>query len=115
MGETRIDDASIGAAAKADDTTNVEGAVTSGAGEAKEATAAEAAAGSEPSADADAALSADGSAANGSASDTWFPPPPAAPTQLDASGLRFDFNDGCRVFMPDSDHPWRVRHFRRRR
>src|SRR5579871_4559206 len=46
-------------------------------------------------------------------------PPPAAPvnheapaeipTQLGPKGLRFDFNDGCRVFLPESDHPWRVR------
>ncbi len=109
MGEARSDDASFGALAKADDITNVEGAVTSGAGEAKDATAAEAAAVSEPSADTGAVLSADGSAANGSASDTWFPPPPAAPTQLDASGLRFDFNDGCRVQAPQGPDVWRIR------
>ncbi len=37
--------------------------------------------------------------------------PPAAdvPTQEGPKGLRYDFNDGCRVAMPESDHPWRVR------
>jgi autotransporter strand-loop-strand O-heptosyltransferase len=31
------------------------------------------------------------------------------PTQEGPKGLRYDFNDGCRVVMPQSDHPWRVR------
>ena len=31
------------------------------------------------------------------------------PTQEGPKGLRYDFNDGCRVAMPQSDHPWRVR------
>ena len=31
------------------------------------------------------------------------------PTQHGARGLRFDFNEGCRVFLPESEHPWRVR------
>src|SRR6185312_2045421 len=31
------------------------------------------------------------------------------PTQHGPHGLRFDFNDGCRVLLPESDHPWRVR------
>src|SRR5215472_3810488 len=31
------------------------------------------------------------------------------PTQEGPRGLRFDFNDGCRVLLPDSDQPWRVR------
>ena len=31
------------------------------------------------------------------------------PTQEGPKGLRYDFNDGCRVVMPESDHPWRVR------
>src|SRR5579862_4664809 len=37
--------------------------------------------------------------------------PPAAdvPTQEGPKGLRYDFNDGCRVAVPESDHPWRVR------
>ena len=35
--------------------------------------------------------------------------PADLPTQHGPKGLRFDFNDGCRVFLPESDHPWRVR------
>jgi hypothetical protein len=31
------------------------------------------------------------------------------PTQQGPRGLRFDFNDGCRVLLPESAHPWRVR------
>ena len=31
------------------------------------------------------------------------------PTQHGPKGLRFDFNDGCRVFLPETDHPWRLR------
>ena len=31
------------------------------------------------------------------------------PTQEGPRGLRFDFNDGCRVALPQSAHPWKVR------
>lgn len=31
------------------------------------------------------------------------------PTQVGPKGLRYDFNDGCRVMLPPSDHPWKVR------
>ena len=31
------------------------------------------------------------------------------PTQTGPKGLRYDFNDGCRVQLPESDQPWRVR------
>ena len=31
------------------------------------------------------------------------------PTQEGPKGIRFDFNDGCRVLLPESDHPWRLR------
>jgi len=31
------------------------------------------------------------------------------PTQLGPKGLRFDFNDGARIVLPESDRPWRVR------
>jgi autotransporter strand-loop-strand O-heptosyltransferase len=31
------------------------------------------------------------------------------PTQQGPNGLRFDFNDGCRVMIPKSDHPWQIR------
>lgn len=38
-----------------------------------------------------------------------YPAPSATPTQHGPNGLRFDFNDGCRVIVSDSEHPWRVR------
>jgi autotransporter strand-loop-strand O-heptosyltransferase len=31
------------------------------------------------------------------------------PTQEGPRGLRYDFNDGCRVLLPESAHPWKVR------
>jgi autotransporter strand-loop-strand O-heptosyltransferase len=31
------------------------------------------------------------------------------PTQVGPHGLRYDFNDGCRVLLPEGEHPWRVR------
>ena len=33
----------------------------------------------------------------------------AVPTQQGVKGLRFDFNDGCRVDLPESDSLWQVR------
>jgi autotransporter strand-loop-strand O-heptosyltransferase len=47
------------------------------------------------------AASSQGTGADRSAADV--------PTQEGPKGLRYDFNDGCRVVMPQSDHPWRVR------
>ncbi|MGY3452443.1 autotransporter strand-loop-strand O-heptosyltransferase [Bradyrhizobium sp. USDA 4353] len=38
-----------------------------------------------------------------------LPPPSSVPTQEGPQGLRFDFNDGCRVMLPDNGQPWRVR------
>ncbi len=38
-----------------------------------------------------------------------YPAPADLPTQEGPKGMRFDFNDGCRVHLPESDHPWRVR------
>lgn len=35
--------------------------------------------------------------------------PDDRPTQAGPRGLRFDFNDGCRLFLPESDHLWGVR------
>jgi autotransporter strand-loop-strand O-heptosyltransferase len=37
-----------------------------------------------------------------------YPPASEIPTQEGPKGLRFDFNDGCRVTFPESEHPWRV-------
>ena len=38
-----------------------------------------------------------------------YPAPAEIPTQSGPAGLRFDFNDGCRVIFPESEHPWHVR------
>src|SRR4051794_23867392 len=38
-----------------------------------------------------------------------YPAPAELPTQEGPKGLRFDFNDGCRVHLPEGEHPWRVR------
>jgi autotransporter strand-loop-strand O-heptosyltransferase len=34
---------------------------------------------------------------------------PSLPTQAGPEGIRFDFNDGCRVTLPAATHEWRVR------
>jgi autotransporter strand-loop-strand O-heptosyltransferase len=31
------------------------------------------------------------------------------PTQRGPKGILFDFNDGCRVVLPEAEHPWQVR------
>src|SRR5215472_17329336 len=38
-----------------------------------------------------------------------YPPPAETPTQEADCGLRFDFNSGCRVLLPNNDKPWKVR------
>jgi autotransporter strand-loop-strand O-heptosyltransferase len=38
-----------------------------------------------------------------------YPRPAQVPTEEGPRGLRFDFNDGCRVVLPQAEHPWRVR------
>lgn len=38
-----------------------------------------------------------------------YPPPAEMPTQAGPMGIRFDFNHGCRVTLPEGDRPWRVR------
>ena len=48
----------------------------------------------------------------GSGSAAVRPPYPAAPqepTQHGPEGIRFDFNDGCRVLVPEAGKAWRVR------
>jgi autotransporter strand-loop-strand O-heptosyltransferase len=40
-----------------------------------------------------------------------YPPAAAVPTQEAPKGVRFDFNEGCRVLLPEDEHPWRVRIF----
>jgi len=49
------------------------------------------------------------SAASAPAEKSAYPMPAAIPTQEGPHGLRFDFNNGCRVVLPQSEHPWRVR------
>jgi autotransporter strand-loop-strand O-heptosyltransferase len=31
------------------------------------------------------------------------------PTQKGPRGILFDFNDGCRIVLPETEHPWRIR------
>ena len=38
-----------------------------------------------------------------------FPKPSDNPTQSAPFGIRFDFNDGCRVVLPKGTEPWRLR------
>jgi autotransporter strand-loop-strand O-heptosyltransferase len=38
-----------------------------------------------------------------------YPAPAEVPTQAGLKGIRFDFNDGCRVVLPEGKHPWQVR------
>src|SRR5579859_1457327 len=38
-----------------------------------------------------------------------YPAPAEVPTQEGPKGIRFDFNDGCRVMLPEGKHPWKVR------
>ncbi|HUB45437.1 MAG TPA: autotransporter strand-loop-strand O-heptosyltransferase [Acetobacteraceae bacterium] len=37
-----------------------------------------------------------------------YPAPASVPTQEGPKGVRFDFNEGCRVTLPESDRPWHV-------
>ena len=38
-----------------------------------------------------------------------YPPTAAIPTQQGPLGIQFDFNNGCRVTLPEAKHLWRVR------
>jgi hypothetical protein len=38
-----------------------------------------------------------------------YPRPAEVPTQQGARGIQFDFNDGCRVVLPETSDAWRVR------
>jgi autotransporter strand-loop-strand O-heptosyltransferase len=44
-----------------------------------------------------------------SRNDSPYPPTAEIPTQQGPHGLRFDFNSGCRIQVPKSAHPWRMR------
>jgi hypothetical protein len=49
------------------------------------------------------------SAASATTEKRAYPAAAEMPTQQHASGIRFDFNDGCRIVFPEQEHPWRVR------
>lgn len=38
-----------------------------------------------------------------------YPAPAMVPTQQGPLGIKFDFNDGCRISLPEVEHLWRVR------
>ncbi|HTO59868.1 MAG TPA: autotransporter strand-loop-strand O-heptosyltransferase [Bradyrhizobium sp.] len=63
--------------------------------------------------DEDAGLSsnrpAQASAAAAPAEKRRLPPAAELPTQIGPNGLRFDFNDGCRVMLPETGRRWHVR------
>ena len=54
------------------------------------------------------ALAVEAGSASAPAVKPAYPPPADIPTQEGPSGLRFDFNGGCRVMFPETEHPWRV-------
>ncbi len=53
--------------------------------------------------------SATQASSSGSAPKRAYPAAADIPTQEGPAGIRFDFNDGCRVMLPEAEHPWRVR------
>jgi autotransporter strand-loop-strand O-heptosyltransferase len=62
----------------------------------------------ETAAEADAPGESEASAASPAAPDKRpYPDPAELPTQLGPKGIRYDFNDGCRVMLPEGS--WRVR------
>jgi autotransporter strand-loop-strand O-heptosyltransferase len=62
-----------------------------------------------PAADATATPPAQSQSASAAADKRAYPAPAEVPTQQGTNGLQFDFNDGCRVVLPEGEHPWRVR------
>ena len=38
-----------------------------------------------------------------------YPAPASLPTQPGPKGIRFDFNDGCRITVEEGEHPYRIR------
>ena len=66
--------------------------------------------GGEPGSSDQSAASTSVATSSASALAKWtYPPPAEVPTHQGARGIQFDFNDGCRVALPESSHPWRVR------
>jgi autotransporter strand-loop-strand O-heptosyltransferase len=64
----------------------------------------------EPQAGSSATTAATQSQSTGAAKSA-YPAAAAMPTQQAPKGVRFDFNEGCRVLLPEAEHPWRVRLF----
>ena len=62
-----------------------------------------------PNADLPATETVVGSAAAPPPVKRKYPAPAPRPTQQGPRGIRFDFNDGFRVTVPESDRPWKVR------
>jgi autotransporter strand-loop-strand O-heptosyltransferase len=56
-----------------------------------------------------ASAAAAGSSGDAARAKPAHPPPAPIPTQHGPNGVRFDFNEGCRVMLPEGEHPWRVR------
>ncbi len=54
------------------------------------------------------AAAAPAPAAVGEPTKRAYPAPAAKPTQEGPQGIRFDFNEGCRVTLPEGQAPWRV-------
>jgi autotransporter strand-loop-strand O-heptosyltransferase len=61
------------------------------------------------SADAGPAGTSPASSASGPPRKRPYPAPAQVPTQQGPRGIQFDFNDGCRILLPEADQPWRVR------
>ncbi|HET9018059.1 MAG TPA: autotransporter strand-loop-strand O-heptosyltransferase [Acetobacteraceae bacterium] len=55
-----------------------------------------------------AGTSSGGPVSAGDPSKRAYPAPAGQPTQLGPKGIRFDFNEGCRVLLPPGEKPWRV-------
>ncbi len=55
------------------------------------------------------ASSSSATSASGPETKRAYPAASEVPTQQGPHGIRFDFNDGCRVLLPEGQHPWRVR------
>jgi hypothetical protein len=63
----------------------------------------------QPAAAISGTASAASATANGAAPKRAYPAPAEVPTQQGPKGIGFDFNDGCRVVLPEADKPWHVR------
>ena len=65
----------------------------------------------EPTQGSNSSSASEAGSASAAAQENTFPLPSETATQLDSSGIRFDFNDGCRVQAPLGDDVWVIRLF----